>query len=125
MTTWTGKDVTFEIDSVAQGYSQEISIEVNNGRKDIKVIGLDTIKEFVYAQSDVSGSFTILYTGYTILTDVITYGTTKTLALKFGATPDYTLTMTNVVYGEYTVSFAIDDPVSIEVSYNAETAAVT
>ena len=121
MTTWTGKDVTFKIDTVAQGYAQEISAEVNNGRQDIKEIGSDTIVDFVYGQSDVSGSFTILYTGYDLLTDVITFGTTKTLALEFGTVPDYTITMTNVVYGEYTVTFAIDEAVTIEVSYNAET----
>jgi hypothetical protein len=125
MTTWTGKDLTFKINTVTQGYVQEISVEVDNGRQDVREIGTSTIVDFVHGLSDVSGSFTMLYTNYDLLTDVITAGTTKTLALEFGSIPDYTVTMTNVIYGEYTMNLALDEPVSIEVPYNAETLAVT
>ncbi len=126
MTTFVGKDVTFKIAAVTVGYAQELSFELDNGRKDIKQIGTDSIVGYAWAQYIVSGSFSIIYTNYDLLTDVTTSGTTKTLSLEIGTTPSkYTITITNVKYGEYTITFTIDEPVTTEVSWSGEEASYT
>jgi len=126
MTTFTGKDVTFKIDTVAVGFAQEFSMELDNGRKDIREIGTDTIADYAWGQYTVSGSFSIIYTNYDMLNDVITSGTTKTLSLEIGTSPSlYTLTVTNVKYGEYTITLAIDEPVTTEVTWSGEETSYT
>jgi hypothetical protein len=126
MTTFVGKDVTFKIASVAVGYTQEISVEIDDGKKDIKELGSDGIVDYVWSQYAVSGSFSIIYTNYDLLTDVTASGTTKELSLEFDTTPNkYTVTVTNVKYGEYTITFTIDEPVTTEVSWSGEETSYT
>ena len=126
MTTFVGKDVTFKIAGATVGYAQELSFELDNGRKDFKEIGTDKIVGYAWAQYTVSGSFSIIYTNYDILTDVTTSGTTKTLSLEIGTSPSlYTVTVTNVKYGEYTITFTIDEPVTTEVTWSGEEASYT
>jgi hypothetical protein len=126
MTTFVGKDVTFKIASVAVGYTQEISFELDNGRKDIKELGSDGVVDYAWSQYTVSGSFSLLYTNYDLLTDVTTSGTTKTLSLEIGASPSlYTVTITNVKYGEYTITFTLEEPVALEVSWSGEETSYT
>ena len=125
ITTYNGKDVTFEIDSTVVGYSNDISFEYDNGKQDIRVIGEKTIKEFAFTQHSISGSFVIYYTNYDLLNDVVTFGTTATLSLKFGSVPDYTLTISNVKYGHFTTTLKIDEPVTVECTYVGESATLT
>jgi len=124
MTTYTGKDVIFKINTAPVARSQEVSFDINNGQTDVKELGLATIKEFAYTQQDVSGSFSVIHTSYDMINDVMTSGTTKTLALEFGSIPDWTLTFSNVYYGTYDITFSLEEPVASEISYKAETASV-
>ena len=124
MTTYTGKDVTFKIGGVKVARSQEVSFEIANGEVGVKELSTATILEFVYTQQDVSGSFSLIHTDYTIINDVMTFGTTKTLSLEFGSIPDFTLTFSIVKYGTFDIKFSLEEPVTTEVSYKAETASV-
>ena len=54
----------------------------------------------------------------------MTFGTTATLSLEFGTIPDYTLTFTNVYYGTFDISFSLEEPVTSEINWNAETASI-
>lgn len=121
MTTYTGKDVTFKIGGTKQGESQEFSFEMNNGHIGVLELGSVGIQSHAWGQYSGNGNFKIFYTEYGMINDVTTFGTTKTLSLEFGAGPDYTLTMNNVKYGEYTLTFGLDEPVTLEVNYTVET----
>lgn len=125
MTTYTGKDITFKINTVAVARSQEVSFEVNNGQIEVKEISLSTIKEFAYTQQDCSGSFSLIHTSYDIINDVMTFGTTKTLSLEFGSIPDHTLTFSIVKYGTFDITFSLEEAVTSEISWKAETVVVT
>jgi hypothetical protein len=56
----------------------------------------------------------------------MTAGTTKTLSLEIGTSPSlYTVTITDVRYGEYTITFSIDEPVTCDVSWTGEQVSYT
>lgn len=124
MTTYVGKDVVFKINTVAVARSQEVSFEVGNGVIEIRELGLDTIKEFAWTQQNCSGTFSLIHTSYDIINDVMTFGTTKTLSLEFGSIPDYTLTFSIVKYGTFDISFSLEEAVTSEINWNAETASI-
>lgn len=124
MTTYTGKDVTFKINTVAVARSQEVSFEVGNGQIEVKELGLKTIKEFAYTQQNCSGTFSLIHTSYDIINDVMTFGATKTLSLEFGSIPDVTLTFSIVKYGTFDISFSLEEAVTSEINWNAETASI-
>lgn len=123
MTTYTGKDVTFKINGTQVAYASEVSLEVDNGQKEVKVLSLENYKELAWTQYKVSGSCSMFYNNYDILNDVVAYGTTKTLSLLFGS--DFTVTLNNVRYGEYTINISLDEPIKIEVNFEVETITVS
>lgn len=125
MTTYTGKDVTFKIGGVAVARSQEVSFEVDNGQIETKELGLSTIKELAWTQQSSSGTFNLVHTSYDIINDVMTFGTTKTLSLEFGTIPDHTLTFSSVYYGTFDITFSLEEAVTSEISWKAETASVS
>jgi len=134
MTTYVGKDVTVEYDVDQDAVKevlalvQEVSIEVNNGRTDIKEVGADTIQEFNYTGVAVSGTLTIIPSADTEnasldnLFDLVHPASyppqnDEDMDLKFGATPDYTVTITNVGFGSLSFSIGLDDVITFELPF--------
>jgi len=52
----------------------------------------------------------------------MTFGTTKTLSLEFGNIPNFILTFSIVKYEKFDIKFSLEEPVTSEISYKAETA---
>lgn len=123
MTTYVGRDITFKINGSVVGKTQEVSFEIDNGRVETKELGTDEVVERNWTQQNPSGSFQLEHTSYTIINDVLTAGTTKTLLLEFGTIPDFSLTFSAVKYGSFELTFELEETVKLEVSWNAETVA--
>ena len=119
MTVFVGKDVVVKINTVQVAEAKEISVEVDNGKQDCYVLGESTIQEFVYTLMNVSGTMSFYYVDYGFITDVTTHGTTKTLTLEFGTVPDYTVTLSTVVYSDVSINFSPDEPITGELSFKA------
>ncbi len=125
MTTYVGRDITFKINGVTVGKTQEVSFDIDNGRVESKELGTDEVVERNWTQQNPSGSFNMEYTSYDIINDVLTAGTTKTLLLEFGVTPDFSLTFSTVRYGSFELTFELEETVKLEVGWSAETVTCT
>jgi hypothetical protein len=134
MTTYVGKDVTIEYDvdgddaKEVLALAQECSIEVDNGRTDIKEIGSSIIQEFNYTGVSVSGTLTIVPSADTAnasldnLFDLVHPAayppqSDEDMDLKFGSTPDYTVTITEVAFGALSFSVGLEDVVTFELPF--------
>lgn len=145
MTTFVGKDVTIELDVDNDGTKEvldlvkEISIEINNGRKEIKALGYDTWRELNWTGKEVSGTLTIVPSADTNnasldnLFDLVLpsgnlptgYLTDPDMLVKFGSTPTYTLTLTNIGFGSLSFSVGMDDVIAFELPFVGQAATIT
>jgi len=132
MTTYTGKDVTLELDSTPITRVQEFSFEIDNGQIDVREVGKSTLQELNWTKQAVTGSMTIRPTNtgtYTVgalfdyvlpSDDLPTTQPTLDITVKFGTSPDWTLTLTDIGWGSISCSVGIEEPVEFEMPYTAK-----
>jgi len=137
MTTYVGKDVTvlYDIDGDAAketlGKVQEISIDIDNGKKDVLSLGSAEITEFAYTKIGVSGSLSVVAdndsTGVSVANllglvlpsnGLPTSSPTEDMEVNYGS--DFTITLTDVSFDDASFSSSPEgDPLKIELSFTA------
>ena len=137
MTTYVGKDVDIFLGANQVLYAQELSFEIDNGQLDVREISSDTVKEFVWTKIAISGSLKIrpqssgnfslsaLYNLVLPSDGLPTSQPTDDIQLKFGDTPDFTLTLTDVSWGQISCSIGIEEPVEFEMPFVAKASTLT
>jgi len=133
MTTYTGKDVTIKLGGTTITKLQEFSFEVDNGQIDVKEISSAIVAEFAWTKIATSGSMTIrpestgTYSVSALMALVLpsnalpTTQPTDDITIEYGATPDFTATLTAVSFGSVSCSIGIEEPVDFEIPYTAKT----
>jgi len=120
MTVYVGKDVKVKEEGVLVSEAKEVSIEIDNGKVEVVTLGSANIQAFSYTLSSISGSLSMYFVDKGFIDDVLTFGTSKTLTIEIGSSPDFTLTLTNVVYETIDISFKPEEVISAELSFKAE-----
>jgi hypothetical protein len=144
MTTFVGKDVTVKYDIDADGtdetvaLAQEVSVEVDNGRQDIKEIGSDAIQEFNWVGIGVTGSMTIVPQDQSAeysfgeLFDLVHPASGNPSGERGGAakedlilelydgTGTYTVTITGVGFGSLSFAIGLEEVITFELPFAAK-----
>jgi len=143
MTTFVGKDILLKYDVDADNVketlalAQEMSIEVDNGRQDIKEIGSDVIEEFNWVGVAVSGSLTITPSADTTnadlgnLLDLVRPSSGNPSGNRSGSDDDfllefddgvgtYTITLTGIAFGSHSFTIGQEEVITFEMPFVAK-----
>lgn len=136
MTTYVGKDVTLELASTPITRVQEFSFEIDNGQIETREVGQSTWQELNWTKQAVTGSMTIRPTSsgtYSVSAlmayvlpsnDLPTAQPTDDIEVIFGTVPDFTLTLTDIGWGQISCSIGIEEPVEFEMPYTAKASTI-